>query len=63
LWLLQLLESVPIAQNTAKMRNSLLPGMPALQAQTVLRVGTTAEDVTPADHMVALAIGLAFCIW
>ena len=61
--LLQLLDSVPIAQNTAKIRNSLLPGMWALKAQTVLRVGTTAgKDVTPADHMKAFALGLAFCI-
>ena len=25
-------------------------------------VGTTADDVTPADHMIALAIGLDCCI-
>src|SRR5258706_914891 len=31
-------------------------------AQSAPRVGTTAEDVTPADHIIALAIGLAFCI-
>ena len=57
LWLLSLLESVPIAQNAAKIRNSLLPGMPILQAQMLLRVGTTAEDITPAHHMMALAVG------
>jgi len=40
----------------------LLPGTPTPQAQTVLSVGTTAEDVTPADHMMAFAIGVAFSI-
>jgi hypothetical protein len=57
-----LLDSVPIAQNVAKIRNSALPGMRALQAYSALSVGTTAEEVTPADHMIALARGLAFCI-
>jgi len=57
-----LLDNVPIAQTPAKTRNSLLPGTPTLQAQTVLSVGTTAEDVTPADHMMAFAIGVAFSI-
>jgi len=51
-----------MAQNTAKIRNSLLPGTRAFHAQTALRVGTTAEDVTPADHMMAFDIELAFCI-
>jgi len=37
-------------------------GTPERQAQSAPRVGTTAEDVTPADHIIALAIGLAFCI-
>ena len=60
--LLQLLERVAIAQITAKIRNNLLPGTPALHAQTAPRVGTTAEDVTPADHMIALASGVACCI-
>ena len=57
-----MLASVPIAQNTAKRRNSLLPGRLALLAQNAPSVGTTADEVTPADHMNALAIGLAFCI-
>src|ERR1039457_6037144 len=60
--LLQLLANVPIAQNTANKRNRVLPGTLALQVQSALSVGTTAEEVTPADHIIALAIGLAFCI-
>jgi len=51
-----------MAQMTANIRNSLLPGTLALQAQSALSVGTTADDVTPADHMIALAMGLACCI-
>ena len=60
--LVQLLANVAIAQIAAKIRNSLLPGIPARQAQSAPKVGTTAEEVTPADHMIAFAIGLAFCI-
>jgi hypothetical protein len=60
--LLQLLERVAIAQITAKIRNNSLPGTPVLHAQTAPTVGTTAEDVTPADHMIALARGVACCI-
>ncbi len=60
--LVQLLAKAPIAQITAKIRNGLLAGTFARHAQTAPRVGTTADDVTPADHMIALAIGLAFCI-
>src|SRR6266568_3564105 len=47
---------------TANRKNSLLPGTPERQAQNAPRLGTTAEDVTPADHIIALAIGLAFCM-
>ena len=61
-WLLQLLDKVPIAHNTAKIENGLLPGTAALQAQSALAVGTNADEVTPADHMIALAEGLAFCM-
>src|SRR2546429_9335937 len=39
-----------------------LPWTPERHAQSAPSVGTTAEAVTPADHMIALAIGLAFCI-
>ena len=60
--LVQLLARVAIAQITAKIRNSLLPGTPERHAQSAPKVGTTAEEVTPADHMIAFAIGLAFCI-
>src|SRR2546430_6946923 len=54
--------SSDLAQNSANRRNSLLPGTPERQAQNAPRLGTTAEEVTPADHMIALAIGVAFCI-
>src|ERR1700730_13203857 len=40
-------------------RKQLAHGAPERHAQSVPRVGT-AEDVTPADHIIALAIGLAF---
>src|SRR6266849_10872504 len=60
--LVQLLDNVPTAQNIATRRNNLLPGTPERHAQSAPRVGRTAEDATPADHMIALAIGLAFCI-
>jgi len=60
--LLQLLDNVPIAQNTAKIKNALLPGTPALQEQTALAVGITADDITPADHITALAVGLVLSI-
>jgi hypothetical protein len=43
-------------------KNNLLLGMPECQAQNALKVGMMAEDVTPADHMRALAPGLARCI-
>src|SRR6267143_5566378 len=60
--LVQLLAKIPTAQNSATRRNNLLPSTPERQAQSAPSVGTTAEAVTPADHMIALAIGLAFCI-
>src|SRR5467141_1149950 len=60
--LVQLLANVPTAQNSATRRNNLLPGAPEHHAQSAPRVGTKADDVTPADHMIALTIGLAFCM-
>src|SRR5207247_8842331 len=60
--LAQLLGKGPAAQNSASRRNSLLPGTPERQAQKAPRLATTAEDVTRADHIIALAIGLAFCM-
>lgn len=60
--LVQLLANAPTAQIAAKIRNNLLPGIPARQVQSTPRVGNTADEVTPADHMIALAIGLALCI-
>jgi hypothetical protein len=57
-----LLDKVPIAQNSAKTRNGRLAGTAARHAQSAPSVGTIAEEVTPADHMIALAVGLAFCI-
>ena len=60
--LVQLLANVPKAQKMAKRKNSPLPGTRERQAQNVAKVGTTAEDVTPAAHMTAFALGLAFCI-
>jgi hypothetical protein len=60
--LVQLLASVAIPQITANIRNGLLPGTLDRQAQNAPRVGTSAEDVTPAAHMIAFAAGLADCI-
>ena len=60
--LVQLLAKVAIAQITAKIKNGVLPGTPARHAHTAPKVGTAADDVTPADHMIAFAIGLAACI-
>ncbi len=60
--LVQLLANVPTAQIRANRQNHPLPGTPQRQAKKALSVGTTAEDVTPAAHMRALASGLAFCI-
>src|SRR5216684_8854655 len=60
--LVQLLANVPTAQNSATRKNNLLHGTPERHAQSAPRVGTTAEDVTPADHIIALAIGLASCM-
>src|SRR2546427_2626951 len=60
--LVQLLANVPTPQNSATKKNNSLHGTPERHAQSAPRVGTTAEDVTPADHIIALAIGLAFCI-
>ena len=60
--LVQLLANDPTAQNSAVRKNSLLQGTSECHAQSAPKVGTTVEDVTPADHIIALAIGLAFCI-
>jgi hypothetical protein len=51
---------VPKAQNRANRKATLLPGTPERQAQNALKVGMMAEDVTPADHIRALAAGLTF---
>jgi hypothetical protein len=60
--LVQLLARVATAQMTAKIRNGLLAGTPERHAHKAPSVGTSAEELTPADHMIAFAIGLAFCI-
>jgi len=52
--LVQLLARVAIAQMTAKIRNGLLPGTPDRHAHKAPNVGTRAEEVTPADHMISL---------
>jgi len=57
-----LLANVPKAQNRANREKNLLQGTPQRQAQNALRLGVMAEDVTPADHIRALAPGLALCI-
>jgi hypothetical protein len=53
--LVQLLARVPKAQNKANGKNQRLQGTPKRQAKKALRVGITAEEVTPADHMSAVA--------
>jgi hypothetical protein len=63
-----LLANVPKAQNTANRKNNPLQGTPECQAQNALKAGRMAEDVTPADHIRALAPGLAlriesFSVW
>src|SRR5216684_1776660 len=60
--LVQLLANVPKAQKIANRKNSPAPGTRERQAHNIANVGTTAEDVTPAAHMTALAAGPAFCI-
>src|SRR6267154_3195794 len=60
--LVQLLANVPRAQKSAARKNNLPHGTPANHAQSAPRVGTTAEDVTPANHIIALATGLAPCM-
>ena len=60
--LVQLLAKVAVAQVTAKIRKGLLAGMPARQAQSAPSVGMMADEVTPADHMIAFAMGLAICM-
>ena len=60
--LVQPLANVPKAQSKENRKNDLPQGIPACQAQNAPKVGTMAEEVTPADHIRALALGLAFCI-
>jgi hypothetical protein len=57
-----LLANVPKAQSNVNSKNDPLQGIPERQAQNALKVGVMAEEVTPADHIRALALGLAFCI-
>ena len=60
--LVQLLANVPNPQKTANTKNRPLPGTRERQAQKTATVGMTAEEVTPAAHIAALAAGLALCI-
>jgi hypothetical protein len=53
--LLQLLANVPKDQNRANKKNNRLNGTPECRAQNTPKVGTIAEEVTPADHIKALA--------
>jgi len=57
-----LLANVPKAQNRANRKNNLLQGTPESQTQNAPKVGVMAEEVTPADHIRALAPGLTCCI-
>jgi hypothetical protein len=60
--LVQLLAKVPNAQNSANRKNNELQGMLKRQAKNAPTVGIMAEEVTPADHIRALASGLTFCM-
>ncbi|MGH9530624.1 MAG: hypothetical protein ACRD2S_11990, partial [Terriglobales bacterium] len=60
--LVQLLASVAAPHIRANGKNHPLPGTAYRQAINALSAGTAADDDTPADHITALAVGLAFCI-
>jgi len=60
--LVQLLANVANAQPDANKQNHPLRGTAQSQAHNAANVGMMAEEVTPADHIKALAPGLALSI-